>query len=111
MSQSSRLPGFYKSSVEERLGLVANAADLTDEESAILSGAAGLQTDTADHMIENVVGIHSLPLGIATNFRVNGRDVLVPMSIEEPSVVAGASLRPSWSALVVDSRSMPPNRS
>ncbi len=91
MSQSSRLPGFYKSSVEERLGLVAAAADLTDEESAILSGAAGLQTDTADHMIENVVGTHSLPLGIATNFCVNGRDVLVPMAIEEPSVVAGAS--------------------
>jgi hydroxymethylglutaryl-CoA reductase len=91
MSQSSRLPGFYKSSVEERLGLVAAAADLTDEESAILSGAAGLQTDTADHMIENVVGTHSLPLGIATNFCINGRDVLVPMAIEEPSVVAGAS--------------------
>jgi hydroxymethylglutaryl-CoA reductase len=91
MSQSSRLPGFYKSSVEERLGLVAAAADLTDEESAILSGAAGLQTDTADHMIENVVGTHSLPLGVATNFCINGRDVLVPMAIEEPSVVAGAS--------------------
>jgi hydroxymethylglutaryl-CoA reductase len=91
MSQSSRLSGFYKSSVEERLRLVAAAADLTDEESAILSGAAGLQTDTADHMIENVVGTHSLPLGIATNFCINGRDVLVPMAIEEPSVVAGAS--------------------
>jgi hydroxymethylglutaryl-CoA reductase len=91
MSRSSRLPGFYKSSVEERLRLVAAAADLTDEESAILSGAAGLQTDTADHMIENVVGTHSLPLGIATNFYINGRDVLVPMAIEEPSVVAGAS--------------------
>jgi hydroxymethylglutaryl-CoA reductase len=66
MSRSSRLPGFYKSSVEERLRLVAAAADLTDEESAILSGAAGLQTDTADHMIENVVGTHSLPLSLPT---------------------------------------------
>jgi hydroxymethylglutaryl-CoA reductase len=91
MSQSSRLPGFYKGSVQERLALVAAAADLTDEEGAILSGAAGLQTDTADHMIENVVGLHSLPLGVATNFLINGRDVLVPMVIEEPSVVAGAS--------------------
>jgi hydroxymethylglutaryl-CoA reductase len=91
MSQSSRLPGLYKKPVEERLGLVATAAGLTDEESAILSGAASLQTDTADHMIENVVGTHGLPLGIATNFCINGRDVLVPMAIEEPSVVAGAS--------------------
>jgi hydroxymethylglutaryl-CoA reductase len=92
MSQSSsRLPGFYKGSVEERLELVATAADLTDEEKAILGGVAGLDNDTADHMIENVVGMHSLPLGIATNFLINGRDVLVPMAIEEPSVVAGAS--------------------
>jgi hydroxymethylglutaryl-CoA reductase len=92
MSQSSsRLPGFYKGSVEERLELVATAADLTDEEKAILGGVAGLDNDTADHMIENVVGMHSLPLGIATNFLINGRDVLAPMAIEEPSVVAGAS--------------------
>jgi len=92
MSQSSsRLPGFYKGSVEDRLGLVTSAAGLTDQEKAILGGAAGLDTETADHMIENVVGLHSLPLGIATNFLINGRDVLVPMAIEEPSVVAGAS--------------------
>jgi len=91
MSQTSRLPGFYKQSVEERLAMVATASDLTDEEQAVLHGAMGLQTDTADHMIENVVGIHSLPLGVATNFLINGRDVLVPMVIEEPSVVAGAS--------------------
>jgi len=88
---SSRLPGFYKDPVEERLESVAGAADLTDEEKAILGAAAGLDTDTADHMIENVVGLHSLPLGIATNFLINERDVLVPMAIEEPSVVAGAS--------------------
>lgn len=88
---SSRLPGFYKGSVEERLELVATAADLTDEEKAILGGMNELDTDTADHMIENVVGMYSLPLGIATNFLINGRDVLVPMTIEEPSVVAGAS--------------------
>jgi hydroxymethylglutaryl-CoA reductase len=91
MSQTSRLPGLYKQPVEERLATVATASDLTDEEQAVLRGAMGLQTDTADHMIENVVGIHSLPLGVATNFLVNGRDVLVPMAIEEPSVVAGAS--------------------
>jgi hydroxymethylglutaryl-CoA reductase len=50
-----------------------------------------LSLDSADHMIENVVGSYSLPLGIALNFQINGRDVLVPMAIEEPSVVAGAS--------------------
>ncbi len=92
MTQSSRLSGFYKHSVDERLTTVATIAGLTDEEQAILRGVIGLSTDVADHMIENVVGLHSLPLGIATNFLINGRDVLVPMVVEEPSVVAGASL-------------------
>lgn len=91
MSQSSRLPGFYKQPVKKRLAAVAAATGLTDQEQAALLGTAGLQTDVADHMIENVVGIHGLPMGIATNFLINGRDVLVPMVIEEPSVVAGAS--------------------
>ncbi len=91
-ADTSRLSGFYKRSVDERLAAVADIAGLTDAEQAILSGASGLTTDLADHMIENVVGLYGLPLGIATNFLVNGRDVLVPMVIEEPSVVAGASL-------------------
>jgi hydroxymethylglutaryl-CoA reductase len=91
MTLSSQLSGFYKRSVDERLATVAEVAGLTDEEQAILRGAAGLDVETADHMIENVVGLHGLPLGIATNFLINGRDVLVPMVIEEPSVVAGAS--------------------
>lgn len=65
---------------------------LSAEEQQVLSGALGLSLDRADHMIENVIGLHALPLGIATNFVVNGREVLVPMVIEEPSVVAGASL-------------------
>ncbi len=91
MSESSRLPGFYNQSVQGRLATVAASTDLTDEEREILSGAAGLKANVADHMIENVVGIYGLPLGVATNFLINGRDVLVPMVIEEPSVVAGAS--------------------
>ena len=69
---------------------MAQAAGLTPEETAALGGA-GLLPDQADHMIENVVGVFGLPLGIAQNFVVNGREVLVPMVIEEPSVVAGAS--------------------
>jgi hydroxymethylglutaryl-CoA reductase len=85
------LSGFYKQSVGERLAAVVAASDLSDQEQEILSGVAGLQPDVADHMIENVVGVFGLPLGIATNFLINGRDVPVPMVIEEPSVVAGAS--------------------
>ncbi len=82
---------FYNLSLAERLAQVAEQAGLTSDEQAALSGAAGLNASQADHMIENVVGTYSLPLGIAQNFLVNGREVLVPMVIEEPSVVAGAS--------------------
>jgi hydroxymethylglutaryl-CoA reductase len=85
----SRLPGFYNMSLSERLALLEQ--HLSAEDLAALSGAAGLTPEQADHMIENVVGYHSLPLGIGLNFVVNGREVLVPMAIEEPSVVAGAS--------------------
>ena len=82
---------FYELSVAARLAEIASAANLSPEEASALSGAAGLTSDQADHMIENVVGIYGLPLGIAQNFVVNGREVLVPMVVEEPSVVAGAS--------------------
>ncbi len=82
---------FYQLSLEERLAVIAEATGLSREELAALSGEAGLTADQADHMIENVVGYHALPLGVAQNFVVNGREVLVPMAIEEPSVVAGAS--------------------
>jgi len=82
--------GFYHRPLPERLAWAARWAELTDEEVAALRGS-GLTTEQADRMIENVVGQYALPLGIALNFQVNGRDVLVPMVIEEPSVVAGAS--------------------
>ncbi len=88
---TSRLPGFYNRPLAERLDQIAQQADLTAEEQQILSGEMGLSLERADHMIENTVGRHSLPLGIATNFIVNEREVLAPMVIEEPSVVAGAS--------------------
>ncbi len=84
-------PKFYNLTLAERLDSLARQAELSDEETAILSGEKGLNSEQADNMIENVVGIYSLPLGIARNFIVNGRSVLVPMVIEEPSVVAGAS--------------------
>jgi hydroxymethylglutaryl-CoA reductase len=91
MTKSSRLAGFYNLPLKERVERVARWAELTEDEAAVLRGAMGLDLARADQMIENVVGLHSLPLGIAVNFAVNGRDVLVPMAIEEPSVVAGAS--------------------
>lgn len=90
--ENSRLPKFYRKSPEERLKILAERVGLSAEEQQTLAGALGLGLERADHMIENVVGLHALPLGIATNFVVNGREVLVPMVIEEPSVVAGASL-------------------
>jgi len=89
--RSSRVSGFYNWPLQERLEWVAQWAGLTEEEVAVLRGEAGLSPEQADRMIENVVGRYALPLGIALNFQVNGRDVLVPMVIEEPSVVAGAS--------------------
>ncbi len=91
MERSSRLVGFYKLSITERIRLIQEVAGLSDEEASALSGAAAIDSGQADHMIENVVGVFGLPLGIATNFLINDRDVLVPMAIEEPSVVAGAS--------------------
>jgi hydroxymethylglutaryl-CoA reductase len=89
MVKSSRLPGFYDLSVAERANTVAQWAGLTVEESAILE--EGLSSAQANQMIENVIGTHALPLGIAANFLINGRDYLIPMAIEEPSVIAGAS--------------------
>ncbi len=82
---------FYKLSIAERLQQLADGGYLNEEELAALSGSPGLTAAQADHMIENVVGTFALPLGIAQHFIVNGREVLVPMVIEEPSVVAAAS--------------------
>lgn len=90
-SIDSRIPGFYKLSIADRLEQVQSRAGLTDEECAILSGSRGLDVGQADRMSENVIGIFGLPLGVAVNFLINGRDYLVPMAIEEPSVVAAAS--------------------
>jgi len=87
----SRIPGFYKLGLEERLRKVQARTDLTDEELDILRGAKGLTFAQADRMSENMVGTFRLPLAIATNFLIDGKDYLVPMAIEEPSVVAGAS--------------------
>jgi hydroxymethylglutaryl-CoA reductase len=90
-TQSSRIPGFYNISLDERRSQLAAKTMLSPENLAALYGDAGISIDQAQHMIENVVGLYALPLGIALNFVVNGRDVLIPMVVEEPSIVAGAS--------------------
>jgi hydroxymethylglutaryl-CoA reductase len=86
----SDLKGFYKLPLEERLGLVKDFANLTDEDISLLK-ASGLELEQAQRMIENVVGTFELPFGVAVNFIINGTDYLIPMVIEEPSVVAAAS--------------------
>ncbi|MGA9397793.1 MAG: hydroxymethylglutaryl-CoA reductase, degradative [Anaerolineaceae bacterium] len=82
---------FYERTVAERLTRLAESAGLDDADLNLLGSDAALAVEQANHMIENVIGTFQLPLGIAQNFLINGREVLVPMAIEEPSVVAGAS--------------------
>src|SRR5688572_14831638 len=89
-SDGSRIPGFYRLPIPERRELLRARTGLGSSELKPLD-TGGLDLDTADHMIENVVGTYALPLGVALNFRVNGRDLVVPMVVEEPSVVAAAS--------------------
>jgi len=90
LGRGSNLGSFYKLSVEERLRIVQEFSGLSDEEVNTLRTGA-LPVPSAQRMIENVVGVLPMPLGIAVNFLVNDRDYLVPMAIEEPSVVAAAS--------------------
>jgi len=91
MSGSSLVSGFYKLSPKERLEFVKEFAGLSDEECALLRNTGSLPLDLADRMIENVIGAMPIPLGIAVNFQINKRDYMIPMAIEEPSVVAAAS--------------------
>lgn len=89
--ESSRISGFYKMPVEERVSITSEKSGLTEVETDLLRSGGGLSLEEANRMIENVVGTIAYPLGIAANFRINGRDRLIPMAIEEPSVVAAAS--------------------
>src|SRR6266581_9324070 len=90
LRKSSSIPSFYKLSVDERLRELKEFAGLSEEEVGTLQTGT-LPFSSAERMIENVVGIFPIPLGIAVNFLINDRDYLVPMAIEEPSVVAAAS--------------------
>ena len=79
MTDSSEIPGFYKLPTEERVAIIKKRAGLTDEESGAIADTGGLPLDIADRMIENVIGVMPVPLGVAVNFLINGRDVIVPM--------------------------------
>ncbi|MBS7650104.1 MAG: hydroxymethylglutaryl-CoA reductase, degradative [Candidatus Bathyarchaeia archaeon] len=91
MYKTSQISGFYNLTPDERLRILKDFASLTDEEVNILRSTGSLDINLANRMIENVVGVMPVTLGIATNFLINGRDYLIPMAIEEPSVVAAAS--------------------
>ena len=88
----SSIPKFFEKSHEEKLGIICNFSDLDDDElNHLKNSTGGLNFEHANKMIENAIGTFSLPLGIATNFKINNTDYLVPMVIEEPSVIAAAS--------------------
>ena len=87
--KSSKISGFYKKSVNERVKFIKNYSDLNDEETQLFSSI--LDIDIADRMVENVLGTFDLPLGVALNFTINGKDYIIPMATEESSVIAASS--------------------
>jgi hydroxymethylglutaryl-CoA reductase len=91
LTRTSEISGFYNLSPQKRQELVTQFANLEQSEASLLQTTGALGIDLANRMIENVIGVMPIPLGVATNFLINGRDYLVPMAIEEPSVVAAAS--------------------
>lgn len=88
---SSRISGFYKKSLAQRLDVITESGLLSEESRAHLEAGGALDVKVADRLSENVIASHGLPLALALNFRVNGRDILVPMAVEEPSIVAACS--------------------
>ena len=91
MTKTSALKGFYKLSPKERLKIIADFSGLTNEEVSLLQNTGSLPESVANNMIENVVGVMPMPMGVAVNFKINDKDYLIPMAVEEASVVAAAS--------------------
>ncbi len=91
MALSSRIPGFYRLSIEQRIREISQRAELDFEQLRRTFAEGGLDPERADKVVENVLGVYGLPLGVALNFTLNGRDRLIPMVVEEPSVIAAAS--------------------
>ncbi len=90
--KDSSISKFFEKSKKERLNIVKNFSSLSDEEIKLIENIdGGISFENADKMVENAIGTFSLPLGIATNFKINGKDYVIPMVIEEPSVIAAAS--------------------
>lgn len=90
-TKASVVSGFYKLTPKERLAIVKDFAGLTDDEANLIGQSCALSLDVANHMVENVIGIFPEPLGIGANFLINGKEYLIPMATEEPSVIAAAS--------------------
>ena len=91
MTTTSQISGFHKLPPGERLQKVREFAKLTEDECRAIASTGGIDMDAVDRMVENAIGTFDLPLGIATNFRINGKEYLLPMAVEEPSVIAAAS--------------------
>jgi hydroxymethylglutaryl-CoA reductase len=88
--------GFHRLPRSERLRRVQSLCELSEQDVAVLSGDSPMSFDIAEHLIENVVGYFSMPLGVATNFTIDGRDLLIPMAVEETSIIAAASATAKW---------------
>src|SRR5699024_8879394 len=91
MEISSRIPGFYNMTIEERKKYLIDLYNLSEEDAEQLLHHPSLPEETADKMIENVIGTFSLPLAVGLNFTVDEKDYIIPMAVEEPSIVASAS--------------------
>ena len=91
MEKQSKISGFYKKTPEERLEIVKKFSELSESEIETLRKTGSMEIQHADKLIENVISTIEIPLGIATNFIVNGKEYLIPMAVEEPSVVAACS--------------------
>lgn len=91
MTKTSKISGFYKLSPDERLKAVSEFSNLAEEEASNIRTTGALDIDAADKMAENVIGVMEVPMGVAVNFLINGKDYLIPMATEEPSVIAAAS--------------------
>ena len=89
---SSRIPGFYKYSIQERLRVLYQKKYLTEQDyNKLRKGGSLMQSEDSDKMVENVIGVFGLPVGLGLNFLINGKDYVVPMAVEEPSIIAGVS--------------------
>ena len=95
--ERSRIPQFYKHSVQERLNILKDRDVLSTEDyKALTNGRSVPSPEEADKMVENVIGVFSLPIGLRLNFLINGKDYIVPMVVEEPSIIAAVGWEPSW---------------